>query len=650
MNAVVLKQTAHRLTYEVRRWDRRLRLVESLVWVPRAMIAALALSVLVAVVARLRPWLLPGEIARVALLALVITTGTALAVIWLWPRSTVRGARYFDHRFKLQERISTALELSSGLLPAADRLAEYQLHDAVERTRAINLADWLPLRLRWREIIVLVILAAVLAVLLLSDNSKDEELRAQRALQSAINEQIEAIDQQIEEIEAIPEDALPADVREQLTEPLQEAREILDQPDISQQEAMAALAAAERELSRTPGDVPPEQRAAYEQAANALAGSEQTEDLADALRRRDLAAAANQLDQLANRLDEDMSPEQREALAQQLEAAADALEATNPELAQKLREAAEQLRQGNIEAAQQALREAAEALREQQAEQERLQQEARDAAEQLREGQQELAQVGQAPDEAGDQQTQGDQQGANAAAEQQGGESGGGQQQQSGQSSEAGSEDGAQGAGPGEQPQGEEGQPGADVQAQGSASQTGSEQPEGEPGAATGGAGEGETPQESGQTPGQAADSASASQEEGAGAQSAGEGEGGAGTDNPFGEPSNGAAGDAIGENLPGDVSGEIDDYTPENDPFLLGGQGEEVQVDGQSDGVDGVPIQEVESAPDTDEQATLGLSDTGGRRFAPPARYPEPSGRIPLDQRDVFGNYFSLIAEDDAP
>jgi hypothetical protein len=84
MNAVALEQTGLHLARQVRRWDRRLRLVASLVWGPRGLMVGLAVGVVIAMVSRLRPWLLPEEIAWATAGAVAISLGGPLALIWLW--------------------------------------------------------------------------------------------------------------------------------------------------------------------------------------------------------------------------------------------------------------------------------------------------------------------------------------------------------------------------------------------------------------------------------------------------------------------------------------------------------------------------------------------------------------------------------------
>src|SRR5262245_29179960 len=111
---MILQQRQGEFQQVIRAWDRRLRLQQSLVWLPRSLLPALVLGVVLAVMSRLRPWLLAGQIALATAVALVAGLLLMLLVVWLWRRSTLSAARRFDVQFSLKERMSTALELMDG--------------------------------------------------------------------------------------------------------------------------------------------------------------------------------------------------------------------------------------------------------------------------------------------------------------------------------------------------------------------------------------------------------------------------------------------------------------------------------------------------------------------------------------------------------
>jgi disulfide bond formation protein DsbB len=384
MNATLLdqrQQTSTHLTRAIRRWDRRLRVVSSLLWGPRGLMVGVLIGILIAMIARTRPWLFPNEVTLLALLAVAVSGLAALLLVWTWPRPVPRAARYFDHRFALQERVSTALELASGAIPAPDDLAARQLSDTVGTVRRVNAARWLPLRVRVWEVLALVALSVLLAFLLIADNPQADKLRAERDLRQEIDQKIEQVEGMIVQIEN--DDSLSPEAKTALTEPLRDALDTLKQPDISRQEAIAALAEAERALGDMADGTLPEQQAAYQSAAEQLAGSDLTSDLAGALREPDLNRAADAIDELADQLNEaDLSPAEREALANELDQIADELADSSPGTAEKLREAAQALRDGDAAGAQDALRQAAD----------QFQQDARQAQQALDQAQQSIDQ------------------------------------------------------------------------------------------------------------------------------------------------------------------------------------------------------------------------------------------------------------------
>ena len=619
MNAVWTEQVSGTLTRRVRGWDRRLRLVISLTWLPRGVILSLGVGVALATAARLRPLLLPEEIVRITGTLAACLTAVGLVAIWGWPRSLSRSARYFDQRFDLKERVSTALELLAGRIPASPVLTERQLADAAQAANRVRPAAHLPLRVRWREIAVLVLLAGVLAWLL-ANNPQADALRAQRELDAAIASQATALEEAIEAVEGNSQ-LSPAE-REALIEPLREALEILAQPGISQEEAVAALAEAAQALGDLAGGLLPEDAQPYQQAARELAGSELAAGLAQALREPDLGQAANALDELTRDLAQtDLNEAQRQDLAARLDQAAGTLQAQNPALAQNLRDVAQALRSGDIGAAQEAMGQTAQVLRAQQRQldQSALAEAARAAQQQTASSQREVAQ-------AGHEQAEGDMAEAQSAAS-----------SQSATGQQAGAEGGAAESAAGEAQVSAGAEDRLPDEASGSMA-AGEGEPEGgqAPEAAQGGAGAG-----TGDNSAPAGQAAGAEQTEGEAGLGAGSGEGGAGVDTTTGVQAEGG----VGQVPFGVPEGEFYQYTPQNAPTTLGGESEQLlEVGGEVRDAQGVPIQQGELAPNPAGEAAL--SYTGAlRAFRAVVSEALESGRIPLDQRDVIHDYFSSLA-----
>jgi len=675
MNAVLLEQTAFHLTRRIRRWDLRLRLVTSVLWGPRALLAGLLAGVAVAIVSRMRPWLLPRQIAVITALAAAIGLLGVLGAIWLRPRSITHGARYFDRRFGLKERVSTALELSAGVIPVPEALGEHQLSDAVSAADRVSVSSRLPVRVRRWEMVALLALGALLAYMLLANNPQMDELLARRDLQQTIADQVAQLDQAIENVEQ--NSALSQEEKDALTKPLTEAREILTQPNVSQQEAVAAVAEANQALKEMSGGMSSGEQAAYQQAASPLRGSDLTSDLAQALKKPDLGAASQAANDMAEKLnDPNLSAAAREDLANRLEQAAEKLQQTNPEVAQKLREAAQALRKGDLEAARKALKEASDLLKKQQ---EQLQnspmaKSARSAQQQVNQSQQKLAQTGQdhPRDQAGGAQQgqQGQQQPQTGQQQQQGqqaqqGQSG--QQGQQGQQSQQGQQNQQQGVtgqtgevqalqGNQQPAEGEvqsqeqiQGQGQIQSQAQGadqSQAQAGqSQSPYASPG-------EGEsqtTASSSAEEPGQASVSGSQGQptgqgqsEIGQGASGAGNSQGGVGVDTTTGASNESQQGEISTNNSP--PAGDLQEFNPLYAPSTIGGQSQQsVNVGGDANLPGDVPVQEGDFGPNPQGQSSLSYTGVSGN-YQNIVSDALESGRIPLDQRDVIHDYFSSL------
>jgi hypothetical protein len=108
--------------------------------------AGLFVAGLIAVAARLWPLLaLPWLVALAGLWALVGLM-TALSIVWLWPRSPLARARFFDWRLDLRERLSTAVEIQQGAVSVPEWMARKQLADALDAAQEADPAAAIPLR------------------------------------------------------------------------------------------------------------------------------------------------------------------------------------------------------------------------------------------------------------------------------------------------------------------------------------------------------------------------------------------------------------------------------------------------------------------------------------------------------------------------
>lgn len=623
------EDTLQALDWHIRRWNTRLRLVRSLIWVPRGLLLGVLFGLMVAGISRLRPWLLPEEILQNALIAVALTGFFSAALIWLWPRRQLASARDFDLRFELKERMSTAIELLTGVIFAPMELMQLQLEDARIAANRTKHTEWLPLRVKWLEIGALLIAILLLVLSITLENPFTQNVLEQQALQEELQERQEELREASESVE--DDASLSEQQVEELTEPIDEAIEALENEDISQQEAVAELTQAEQELREMGEDgMNTDEREAFQSAGEQLRASPPSEQLGEAMENRDLEEAAQETEELSNDLN-NLDEQDRQELADQLESAADALQETNPELADQLREAAEALREGDIEAAEQALQEAAETLNEQS----QANQQQADAARQLQQdvsrSRQEMTEFdpSQAGESGNSEQNQQDQ--GQEGTQQESGEQQGGQQGQQGEGQEGNTTSQGQQSDTNQQGEGEQ-----------SSSASGSES-QGQEGENTG-QGQNSQASESGGSEGESSQGQEGQQGQANASSPGGEGAGeGAST-----------AGEGDTQNSPGNQPGEIDnspgddderDYEPVYNPSRIGEDGEapELSLSGEVSDDEGDPLQEAEFNDEFSGESTVPYNEVFGDYQGEAQRALE-SDYIPINLRDLVRAYFTSI------
>jgi hypothetical protein len=375
-----MDDTFETITTYLTTWTRRRRWRDGLVWLPRGLLAGLLVAVVVATVARLRPFLTNQEVAWISLwlagLGLLLS-----AILLLVQRDNLPDqARFADRHFRLKERVRTAVDLQQGHIEAPAPLVQQQLADTLAAMQRVDLKTALPLKLVGRDWLVLGLAVVLLATAVYLPNPQEEILIHDRAVAETIAEQVEALEELKEEIEDNPD--ISEELRQELLAPIQSALERLEGSDISQEEALAALSEAEIELRELA------QAHNLDSLQQSLAGS----SLAESLPGDGLDETSQSLSQLADQL-AGLSAEQLAALARDLAETAVDLASIDPELAQQLADAAAALDADDLAAAQQALSEAAATLRER-GQQAGAARQAQAAAEQLSQGRQEVAQAG----------------------------------------------------------------------------------------------------------------------------------------------------------------------------------------------------------------------------------------------------------------
>lgn len=593
MAAQVVSHEGGAILYQtVQRWDRRLRWKQVVFWLPASILPGLLLGIALGFVARMRPLLMPDQLALITALAVAGGIAGLFLYGFLKPRTSLEAARRFDVMFSLQERVSTALELLEGRIQAQEELAAYQLADATARASQIEVKDKLPLRINWRLWAGTGLLFVLLLLLLLLPNPQVAAMNSITARQVALDDAAAEVRDITQTVAADPN--LTDEQRAELLQALKNSQETLERPEVSLEEAYAALNEAQAQLQ--------DQSELFSQKVNA--DQQAMQNAADVLRnaappdsnnstQSEQSSLSEMLNQLAQQADS-MNAQSQQNAANALQQAADQLANTDPALADQLQQAAQNLQDGDTQAAQQNLQQA-----QQQAQNAQQQtQAAQQLSQQLQQGSQQLAEQAQqltqsqsgqpqdSPNQSGQPQAQ--QSGSQPGDQSQAGDTGEAQQQQ-----------------PGEGDQGQAGSPQAGSGEMQSTNQTGGE---------------------SGNNPGQSPDGAGAS---------AGDAPGGAGTD----ETNAGRSGPIEANNNP-DGQG-VGQYESIFAPQHIGGQGtEQIVLEPDASNAPAVEGEFAENAAgDVNVPYNQVFSD-----YSNAANRALESDYIPLGLRDVIRDYFSSL------
>ena len=330
----------------------------------------------------------------------------------LIPRSREEQARYFDIMFGLRERMSTALELLSGRIITHPEIEARQIADALIHARRINAREAIALDFRPRELALLLILLLALSATILLPL-----ITGQLPILEAPSPAIEAAEEDLREIiEAVAVDTDLDDIdRRELLNALEIALERLQEEDISEEEAFAAmsqLSAQIEEIQNELGETIELDQSMLEAAAEALSDfippDAADSEMMEADERMEASISGDELSQALEDMAQaarQMSQEEADALAEALRQAAEEMLSQNPELAQRFQDMADALEQGDQEALREQLERAQQDLAQQdqqqgqnqaamtmlQEQEERAQEAAEDIAQQQAEGREQPA-------------------------------------------------------------------------------------------------------------------------------------------------------------------------------------------------------------------------------------------------------------------
>jgi hypothetical protein len=595
MASNIVLGTDVRLRAQIGRWERRLRLVQSLDWLPRLIAIALGIGIVAAVIARLRPWLLPTELLLLTVVALSIVLVVGFAFIWLYPRPLLESARRFDRALDLRERTTAALELLDGSIHANDELRLLQLEGALGAAENARPQAALPLPFSRRDWGIAALLSVILALLFILPNAQTNTVAQDEAQASAIAEAAETVREISRDVAINPD--LDEQTREALLQSLATSLDALDQPGVTPEEAFAALSDAENAL-REEGTALSEQAEAARQGL--ASASQALRNLPTLTQEQADQSLSDLLEQMGVQAGQ-FSEAERTQAAQALQSAAQAAQATNPQVAQEMREAAQAMQEANAQSTQTQLNEAQQAAQSSEANQQSAQNAAQQLEQSANQAQQANQQMSQQQSQQSSQQS-GQQQGQPQSSNQQGQQTSSGAEQSASQPGDSQTQPGRNG----EQQSAQD----AQSSAQGEASQDASSGQQSQ-------SAQGESAQQNGQ---------SASAASGAGDQAAS-------------SPLQGAQAGQQSQNNQADGVGQSS-FDTIYAPTRLGDDGNGTQSELEAGG-SGAPVQEGEFSQNPIGQSNVPYNEVFGQ-YADAANRALESDYVPLGMRDVVRDYFT--------
>lgn len=318
----------------------RLRWEHYLTALMRAMVVAMAVSLLLLIFAFLRPWV---DVLIYCLVSAgsILLLAVALAIIsrpGLWEAACQVDAK------GLKERVSTALELSCHT--PGNELQARQREDALRQLQALDIGASFPLHLPRPEGKVLLTLALLLVLVNIIPNPRQGEVDRQMAVRREIAEQKKQVEKVKNDLEKKNEKA-PSVRREEGIKALDDLQQKLNSSK-KQEEAMKSLASTEEELKKLSLGGQEDMNSDLQRLSLALKQEEIAKDMGEKLAAGDSREIKQSFDRMAEKVAA-MSNDDKQKLADSLSQAATSM--NDGGLKNQLNQAARSLNSGSARAA-----------------------------------------------------------------------------------------------------------------------------------------------------------------------------------------------------------------------------------------------------------------------------------------------------------
>ena len=171
------------------------------------------------------------QLIQISTVAAVLGVAVFAVAALIRPHSRMSAARFFDLKFGLNERTSTAIELARRKIDTPDWWIEQQLADALDTANRVQPASQLPIRFTRIELLSLLVSLALLIASLVTPNEQFATLARQQAVQQAIAKEATQLETIRKEVEA--NNKLTDDQKKELTQPLNDAIKKLQSGDLT---------------------------------------------------------------------------------------------------------------------------------------------------------------------------------------------------------------------------------------------------------------------------------------------------------------------------------------------------------------------------------------------------------------------------------
>jgi hypothetical protein len=357
-------------------WEARYKLRVLSKLLPRALMVGLGISILIGLIGYSQRLLLAQNLALITLAICGIAGLVVIVYTQFFPRQRQAAAQFFDIEFNLQERVSTSFELLDGRIQTHPDIEAMQIADTLRYAHEIDPQSDIEMDFRQREWMVLAVLGLVMMAMIIVPLIVGQSLPLETPSDAVLAAQEDV--REITETIAIDTDINEVD-RDELLNALEIALERLEEEDITDEEAFAAMSQLESkidEVQQELQDMLDLDQSALEAASESLSDFVLPPDFDDSnpteegeTPSENILPSSEELSQALDQLGENaqnMSQEEAQAMADALREAAQELLESNPELAQALQDAADALENGDSESLQEQLEQAQQQLQQQQ--------------------------------------------------------------------------------------------------------------------------------------------------------------------------------------------------------------------------------------------------------------------------------------------